>query len=46
DSITDQQHAEGCGMRLIAFRNRDLATEYHVSNFMEILELSPFREND
>ena len=45
DSIIDQQHAEGCGMRLIAFRNKELAAEYHVTSFLEILDLPPFQEN-
>jgi phosphoglycolate phosphatase len=44
DSIIDRQHSDGCGMRLIAFRNKDLAAEYHVTNFMEILELPPFKK--
>ncbi len=42
DSIIDREHSERCGMRLIAFRNTALAAEYHVSSFMEILELPPF----
>ncbi len=42
DSIIDRQHSAGCGMRLIAFRNEELDAEYHVNNFMEILELPPF----
>lgn len=45
DSIIDRQHSEGCGMRLIAFRNKALAAEYHVNSFMEILELDPFQES-
>lgn len=44
DSIIDRQHSDGCGMRLIAFRNKELAAEYHVTNFMEILDLPPFQE--
>lgn len=43
DSIIDRQHSDGCGMRLIAFRNKELAAEYHVTNFMEILDLPPFQ---
>ena len=43
DSIIDRQHSEGCGMRLIAFRNKELDAEFHVDSFMEILELEPFQ---
>jgi HAD superfamily hydrolase (TIGR01549 family) len=43
DSIIDREHSAGCGMRLIAFRNTDLAAEYHVNSFMEILDLPPFK---
>lgn len=44
DSIIDRQHSEGCGMRLIAFRNKALAAEYHVNSFMEIPGLPPFMD--
>lgn len=44
DSIIDRQHSDGCGMRLIAFKNKELAAEYHVTSFMEILDLPPFQE--
>ncbi len=43
DSIIDREHSAGCGMRLIAFKNQQLAAEYHVSSFMEILDLPPFQ---
>ncbi len=42
DSIIDREHTTSCGMRLIGFRNPALSAEYHVSSFMEILELPPF----
>ncbi len=42
DSIIDRQHTKGCDMRLIAFKNRNLDAEFHVSSFMEILALPPF----
>jgi len=42
DSIIDQQHAQSCGMRLIGFKNQQLVADYHVNNFLEILELQPF----
>jgi len=45
DSIIDRQHSDGCGMRLIAFRNKALAAEYHVTSFMEILDLPPFQDS-
>lgn len=44
DSIIDREHSASCGMRLIGFKNPALAAEYHVTSFMEILELPPFLE--
>ncbi len=44
DSIIDREHSEGCGMRLIGFKNKNLPAEYHVNSFMEILQLPPFKE--
>ncbi len=43
DSIIDREHSSGCGMRLIGFKNEKLPAEYHVSSFMEILQLPPFQ---
>jgi len=43
DSIIDYEHAAGCGVRLIAFKNENLPAEYHVSSFLEILQLEPFQ---
>jgi hypothetical protein len=31
-------------MELIAFRNEELEADYHVENFMEILQLPPFQK--
>ncbi len=45
DSVVDEQHAGACNVDLIAFRNRSLNSRFHVSSFMEILELPPLREN-
>jgi HAD superfamily hydrolase (TIGR01549 family) len=42
DSIIDREHSASCGMRLIGFKNPSLPAEYHVTSFMEILELPPF----
>jgi phosphoglycolate phosphatase len=42
DSIIDRQHTNALGMRLIAFKNRALPAEFHVSSFMEICSLAPF----
>jgi phosphoglycolate phosphatase len=42
DSVVDREHTANCGMRLIGFKNPALPAEYHVSSFMEILELPPF----
>ena len=38
DSAVDEETARGCGMSLIAFRNRRLNADYHVESFMEILQ--------
>jgi len=46
DSIVDEQHAASCNVDLIAFRNRALNSRFHVSSFMEILELPPLREDN
>lgn len=46
DSILDRQHSASCGVELIAFKNEALQAEYHVSSFMEILSLEPFRSID
>ncbi|MBW2658738.1 MAG: HAD family hydrolase [Deltaproteobacteria bacterium] len=45
DSVIDEQHAASCNVDLIAFRNRELNGRYHVSSFMEILKLPPFKDN-
>lgn len=42
DSIIDQMHAEASGVRLIAFRNKELQADFHVNSFSEILNLAPF----
>jgi len=42
DSIVDQQHAASSKVPLIAFRNTDLITQYHVRSFLEILLLPIF----
>lgn len=44
DSMVDREHAAAVGMELIAFKNPTLPAEYHVSRFMEILELPFFRK--
>jgi len=46
DSIIDREHSAACDMRLIAFKNKNLAAEYHVNSFMDILELPPFLKED
>lgn len=45
DSMVDQLHAEASGTQLIAFKNKELKTEFHVNSFMEILEL-PLMKQD
>ena len=42
DSMVDQEHAAGVGMRLIAFKNHALPAAYHVNSFMEITRLPLF----
>jgi phosphoglycolate phosphatase len=42
DSSVDQGHAAAAGVDLIAFNNPSLDARWHVSSFMEILELPPF----
>ncbi len=39
DSVVDQEHAAAVGMRLIAFKNPELAADHHVASFMEITRL-------
>ena len=45
DSMVDREHADGVGMRLIAFKNPALPATYHVSSFMEIPRLPLFRRD-
>lgn len=44
DSITDTGQANSCGVDLIAFKSPDLESKYHVTSFMEILDLPPFKQ--
>jgi phosphoglycolate phosphatase len=44
DSMVDRDHADGVGMRLIAFKNPTLSAAYHVNSFMEIVRLPLFRK--
>ncbi len=44
DSSVDEETAENCGMRLIAYRNPTLKAAYYVENFLDILSLDPFKE--
>ena len=43
DTVVDEQHAASCNVDLIAFRNSELNGRYHVSSFMEILQLPPLK---
>lgn len=43
DSIIDRQHSAACEVELVAFKNKELPAEYHVSSFMEILLLPPLQ---
>jgi HAD superfamily hydrolase (TIGR01549 family) len=42
DSSIDEETAENCGMRLIAFKNPELNADYFAESFLEILGLPPF----
>jgi len=42
DSMVDLEHTQSMGIAMIAFKNPQLQVEYHVDNFMEILQLEPF----
>ena len=42
DSDVDREHCAGVGVPLIAFKNPDLAADYHVEDFMTIAKLPPF----
>ena len=42
DSMVDLEHTQSMGIAMIAFKNPQLQVEYHVDNFMEILQLKPF----
>ncbi|MCF6186076.1 MAG: HAD family hydrolase [Desulfobulbaceae bacterium] len=42
DSDVDREHCAGVGVPLIAFKNNELAADYHVENFMSIADLPPF----
>lgn len=43
DSIVDEQHAQSCGVPLIAFKSPDLKAQFHVNSFLEILKLPPLQ---
>jgi len=42
DSVVDLEHTQSMGIKMIAFKNPKLQAEYHVENFMEVLQLEPF----
>lgn len=42
DSQVDLEHTQAVGMRMIAFKNPELAADYHVNSFMEITALPIF----
>ncbi len=44
DSCFDEQHAAACNVPLIAFKNPALQADFYVRNFMEILDLPPFKK--
>lgn len=42
DSIIDRQHTAAIGMRLIAFKNKELSADFHAESFTEVMELPLF----
>ncbi|MBM9518407.1 HAD-IA family hydrolase [Desulforhopalus vacuolatus] len=44
DAETDRLQAKACSVNLVAFRNPALKAEWHVSSFMELLQLPPFQQ--
>lgn len=42
DSSIDEQTAQNCSMRFIAFKNPELKADYFTDSFLEILDLPPF----
>ena len=44
DSDTDRLQAEACNVNLIAFKSPALQAKWHVSSFMELLQLPPFQQ--
>ncbi|PIE60201.1 MAG: beta-phosphoglucomutase [Desulfobulbus propionicus] len=42
DSEVDQKHCQAVGVDMIAYKSPALEAKYHVSSFMEILQLPPF----
>lgn len=42
DSQVDVEHSQAAGLRMIAFKNPDLAADFHVTSFMEISRLPLF----
>ncbi len=45
DSTIDRDHSAACQVQLIAFKNRNLDAEFHVSCFMDIFSLPPLRDS-
>ena len=43
DSEIDREHCASVGVDLIAFRNKALQAQYHVNNFLSIIDLPPFQ---
>ncbi len=39
DSEVDQLHAKASGTTLVAFKNKELDTPYHITSFMQVLHL-------
>jgi len=44
DSIIDARHAAASFVPLVAFKNPSLPADYHVSSFMEVLDLPPLQQ--
>ncbi len=44
DTTVDELHCKSVGVDLIAFKNKELDAAYHVTSFLDILELPPLQQ--
>jgi FMN phosphatase YigB (HAD superfamily) len=41
DSVLDEMAARAAGISLVAFNNKDLSADYHITNLKELEEMLP-----